>query len=63
MATMHDKLMLLRGILDGKKTRRGPFYVTVELTRRCNMVCIGCRYPVPGNRNDKGRSPISSGRM
>ena len=38
---------LLKGLLAGEFAYTGPFYVTVDLTRRCNLHCLGCRYHSP----------------
>lgn len=58
MATLIQKLRLLQGLLTGKAAFTGPFYIAVDVTRRCNLRCIGCRYhspavyrPSPGNQN------------
>jgi MoaA/NifB/PqqE/SkfB family radical SAM enzyme len=51
------QLKLIRGLLDGQAAYTGPFYVDVDLTRRCNMRCLGCsthssttRTPPPGDQ-------------
>jgi len=44
MATFKQKVQLLRGLIDGKAAYTGPFYVDVDVTRRCNMHCLGCQY-------------------
>lgn len=44
MATIHQKKDLLRGLLSGDLARGGPFYVTIDLTRRCNLQCPDCQY-------------------
>jgi MoaA/NifB/PqqE/SkfB family radical SAM enzyme len=57
MATLPQKVKLLRGLLTGETAYTGPFYVTIDVTRRCNLRCLGCRYhsslvnlPAPGDR-------------
>lgn len=35
------------GLLRGDIAFGGPFYVTVDITRRCNLQCIGCRFHSP----------------
>jgi len=57
MATLPQKVNLLRGLLTGERAYTGPFYVTVDVTRRCNLTCLGCRYhsslvtlPAPGDQ-------------
>lgn len=39
-----DQLNLLRGLLTGDAAYTGPFYVSIGLTRRCNLGCRYCRY-------------------
>ncbi len=58
MATILQKLRLLQGLLAGKAAFTGPFHVGVDVTRRCNLRCLGCRHhspvahrPSPGNQN------------
>lgn len=44
LATLRNRLGLLRGLLHGELARTGPFYVTFDMTTRCNSVCRGCLY-------------------
>jgi radical SAM protein with 4Fe4S-binding SPASM domain len=44
MATLSQKIKLLRGLLSGEKAYTGPFFVLVDITRRCNLHCLGCRF-------------------
>jgi MoaA/NifB/PqqE/SkfB family radical SAM enzyme len=44
VTTFHEKLSLLKGLLTGEVAYNGPFYVSVDLTRRCNLNCRYCRY-------------------
>ncbi|HEM61681.1 MAG TPA: radical SAM protein [Chloroflexi bacterium] len=44
MATLIQKLQLLRGLIDGEIAHTAPFYVQVNPTNVCNMDCYGCRY-------------------
>lgn len=44
MATFYQKIKLLKGLLTGEVAHTGPFYVDVDLTRRCNLQCLGCPY-------------------
>jgi MoaA/NifB/PqqE/SkfB family radical SAM enzyme len=44
MATLKQKVQLLRGLIDGEKAYTGPFYVQVNPTNLCNLQCRGCRY-------------------
>jgi MoaA/NifB/PqqE/SkfB family radical SAM enzyme len=57
MASLSRQVNLIRGLLDGETAYTGPFYVDVDLTRRCNMHCLGCpthssvtRTPPPGDQ-------------
>lgn len=47
MATFFEKLKLLRGLLGGETAHAGPFFVNVDVTRRCNLRCVGCRFHSP----------------
>jgi radical SAM protein with 4Fe4S-binding SPASM domain len=47
MAAFGQKIRLLMGLLRGDTAYVGPFYVTVDITRRCNLQCIGCRFHSP----------------
>ena len=47
MTTFQQKKKLLQGLLTGEVAHTGPFYATVDITRRCNSQCIGCRYHSP----------------
>ncbi len=57
MATFYQKIKLLQGLVTGETAYIGPFFVRVDITRRCNLRCSGCRYhstkvsvPLPGDR-------------
>src|SRR5512139_2195195 len=47
MATIQKKIKLLRGLLSNEKAYTGPFYLMLDITRRCNLRCLGCRYHSP----------------
>ncbi len=47
MATFQQKTKLLQGLLTGEVAYTGPFYATIDITRRCNIQCVGCRYHSP----------------
>lgn len=56
MATLLQKYRLLKGLCGGDYAHTGPFFVTLDLTRRCNLRCFGCRFhskeigkPSPGD--------------
>ena len=44
MASLLDKIGLLRGLLDGERGFVGPLFATAYVTRRCNLHCPGCPY-------------------
>lgn len=44
MATFYQKIKLLQGLLTYEIAKTGPFYVDIDLTRRCNLRCLGCPY-------------------
>ncbi len=44
MATIPQKAKLLRGLLTGETAYTGPFFVLVDITPRCNLQCLGCRF-------------------
>ena len=65
MATFIEKAKLLRGLLGGDIAHVGPFFVNVDITRRCNLRCVGCRFhsplldkPDPGDRPDLQDMPL-----
>jgi radical SAM protein with 4Fe4S-binding SPASM domain len=47
MAEFYQKANLLKGLISGDIARTGPFYVAVDLTRRCNLQCPDCQYHSP----------------
>jgi MoaA/NifB/PqqE/SkfB family radical SAM enzyme len=47
MLGVGEKWGLLRGLLSGETAYVGPFAVTVDVTRRCNLRCIGCQSHSP----------------
>ena len=44
MADLLQKYRLLRGLCTGERAFTGPFFVTLDVTRRCNLRCLGCRF-------------------
>lgn len=44
MASFLQKYRLFQGLCNGERAYTGPFYVTLDLTRRCNLSCLGCRF-------------------
>lgn len=55
MAGFLEMLDLLRGLTNGKVAAVGPFYVTVDITRQCNLHCPGCRYHSPDTPKPAGK--------
>jgi len=56
MSSAVHKLRMLGGMLTGERALTGPAYVVLDLTRRCNTICVGCWYhcvqerqPTPGD--------------
>lgn len=37
-------MKLFKGILSGERPSTGPFYINLDVTHRCNLNCLGCRY-------------------
>jgi MoaA/NifB/PqqE/SkfB family radical SAM enzyme len=57
IADLETKLALLRGLINGEDAHTGPAYLILDLTRRCNNICLGCfshcmqpRDPSPGDQ-------------
>jgi len=58
MAALLEKIKLLKGLHTGETAYVGPFYTTIDITRRCNLSCPDCRYhsavmrmiPSPGDQ-------------
>jgi MoaA/NifB/PqqE/SkfB family radical SAM enzyme len=44
IAHLQKRGQLLRGLVDGQAAFTGPYYLDVEVTRRCNMYCLGCQF-------------------
>lgn len=44
MISWREKANLFRGLLTGDTAYAGPFQVAIDLTRRCNLTCLHCRY-------------------
>lgn len=47
MASWVEKIKLMKSLTNGQIAHVGPFYVTVDVTRQCNLSCPGCRYHSP----------------
>ena len=47
MSALSWKIKLLKGLLSRKYASVGPLSATVDVTRRCNLRCLGCRYHSP----------------
>jgi MoaA/NifB/PqqE/SkfB family radical SAM enzyme len=50
MAALSEKIRLLKGLHSGEIASSAPFFVTMDITRRCNLRCFGCRYHSPDRR-------------
>jgi len=53
MVSINYQLSLLRGIVDGEKAYTGPFFVTLDVTRKCNIHCVGCFFHCLQGRKSK----------
>lgn len=55
MATLSYQINLLRGLLSRSTAYVGPFYVHIDVTHRCNLKCLCCRWhsPLIDSRRDK----------
>ena len=47
MATFYEKIKLFQGLFTQEVAYTGPFFLTMDLTRRCDLRCYGCRYHSP----------------
>jgi len=47
MARFTHKVRLIQGLVRGDTARTGPLYVSVAVTRRCNLHCVGCIFHSP----------------
>jgi MoaA/NifB/PqqE/SkfB family radical SAM enzyme len=57
-AKLRSRVALLRGLIDGEAAYTGPVWIALDMTRRCNNVCLGCffhcvqpREPSPGDHS------------
>ncbi len=37
-------IQLLKGLINGEMAYTGPSYISIAITRHCNMHCLGCQY-------------------
>lgn len=58
MASLKHKLLLLRGLLSSERGYIGPYFVHIDVTHRCNLKCLCCRWhsPLIESRRDKSIS-------
>lgn len=58
MAALKQKINLFKGLLTGHIAYNAPFFVTVDVTNRCNLKCLCCRFHSPAmglpSENDTG---------
>ncbi len=47
MPTLFQKARLLQGLVTGDTTKTDPTFITLDITSRCNIKCIGCPYHSP----------------
>ena len=66
MAAFGRKVSFLSSLMGNGIAYNGPFHVTIDVTRRCNLNCIGCRYhskaieniQSPGNQEVLDMDPL-----
>jgi MoaA/NifB/PqqE/SkfB family radical SAM enzyme len=51
VADLLQKYRLLKGLCTGDRACTGPFYVTLDVTSRCNLLCLGCRFRAAKHRD------------
>jgi MoaA/NifB/PqqE/SkfB family radical SAM enzyme len=44
MLRIHGKWALFRALLSGRAGLSKPLFVTLDITPRCNLTCVGCRH-------------------
>lgn len=47
MVNISQKINLVKGLLTGETAFGGPSYVSIDVTRRCNLQCLCCLYHSP----------------
>lgn len=59
MASLKYNMGFLRGLLSREKAYVGPYYVHLDITHRCNLKCLCCRWhsPLFDSLRDKTISP------
>ncbi len=57
MATLAGKWNLARGLLGRGRARTGPFFAMIDVTQRCNLNCVGCRFHSPYTRRPSAGDP------
>jgi MoaA/NifB/PqqE/SkfB family radical SAM enzyme len=57
MATLLQKINLLHGLLTGDATKTNPIFISLDVTRRCNLQCIGCPYHSESAKKLPPRNP------
>ncbi len=60
MASLSNRVKLLKGLLTRDTAYTGPFYICVDVTSRCNLQCLCCPYHSPLSDNPvSGKNDIS----
>ncbi|HAJ56812.1 MAG TPA: hypothetical protein DCL35_03470 [Candidatus Omnitrophica bacterium] len=55
MKNIKDKIKLFEGLLTREIAKTGPNYVDLDVTRRCNLTCLGCCFHSPYVEDAKQR--------
>ena len=53
----HKSCKLARGLLGSGRARTGPFFAMIDVTQRCNLNCVGCRFHSPYTRRPSAGDP------
>ena len=59
-SNLSHKIAMLRGLLTGEKAYVGPFCVNIDLTNRCNLQCLYCRWHSPLLKKSTSSDQIST---
>ena len=58
MASFSYQLRLLKGLMSSERAFNGPFYVHVDVTHRCNLKCLCCRWHSPLIQSKRDKSVV-----
>jgi radical SAM protein with 4Fe4S-binding SPASM domain len=58
MVSLNYQFRLLRGLLSSERAFNGPFYVHIDVTHRCNLKCLCCRWHSPLIKSKRDKSVV-----